>query len=381
MHNRWQLFLLVLTGFLLLMLAPPIISQARDVIEATGNDVNSVVIKDSKGNVISHEAQLPENDNYTVNYKWRIPNSVKITAGDTMTFHVPENVQIPTNEAFPMIGTIAGTIGNFFIAAGSHTGIVTFNKVYQYSTNRSGYVNLDVKGTMPSHPGNQVPISLTKYAAWENEADPSHINWTVHVSSNGNQLVDPTFADTLGIGQTFVTGSAVLHDANGNSIPVITTATSNQLSFSATGTYTSSLTLTYKTEISHSADTTTFTNNVDYTDKNNNQGSATANISRPETTAPETPSVTNPENPDEDETPNVTEPEQPSHPEPEQPSTTIPEQPSHPEPEQPSTTIPEQPSHPEPEQPSTTIPEQPSHPEPEQPSTTTPEQPSHPEPE
>lgn len=59
MRKRWQWLLLALTGLFLLMFSPPLVSQAREVIEATGNDVNSAVIKDSAGNVISHDAQLP----------------------------------------------------------------------------------------------------------------------------------------------------------------------------------------------------------------------------------------------------------------------------------------------------------------------------------
>lgn len=68
----------------------PLVSQARNVIEATGNDVNSAVIKDSKGKVMAHDAQLPEDQAYTINYNWRIPDNLKIKAGDTMAFKSPK---------------------------------------------------------------------------------------------------------------------------------------------------------------------------------------------------------------------------------------------------------------------------------------------------
>ena len=60
-----------------------------------------------------------------------------------MAFQVPENVRIPHDEAFPMKGTTAGTTGTFFIAAGAHTGLVTFNQAYQTRPrNRKGFVQL-----------------------------------------------------------------------------------------------------------------------------------------------------------------------------------------------------------------------------------------------
>ena len=104
MRKKWRWLLLALTGIFFLMFGPPLVSQARNVIEATGNDVNSAVIKDSKGKIMAHDAQLPEDQEYTVNYNWRIPDNLKIKAGDTMAFQVPENVRIPHDEAFPMKG-------------------------------------------------------------------------------------------------------------------------------------------------------------------------------------------------------------------------------------------------------------------------------------
>ncbi|WP_458329363.1 Ig-like domain-containing protein [Lactiplantibacillus plantarum] len=249
MRKKWRWLLLALTGIFFLMFGPPLVSQARNVIEATGNDVNSAVIKDSKGKIMAHDAQLPEDQEYTVNYNWRIPDNLKIKVGDTMAFQVPENVRIPHDEAFPMKGTTAGTIGTFFIAAGAHTGLVTFNQAYQTRPrNRKGFVQLDAFGTVPSHPGNLAPILLEKSAEWADEANPRRINWTIRVLPNNNQLVDPTFVDTLSPNQTYVNGSAVLHDETGNIIPVNTSVNGNQLTFNATGSFTSELALTYQTK-------------------------------------------------------------------------------------------------------------------------------------
>ena len=385
MRKRWQWLLLALTGLFLLMFSPPLVSQARDVTEAIGTDANSAIIKDSAGNVISHDAQLPADADYTVNYKWHIPDSSKVMSGDTMTFQVPANVSIPADDAFPMMGTIAGTIGSFFIAAGSHTGVVTFNKTFQYTTlSRSGVVRLEVKGTVPEHPGNLSPILLDKTAAWEDPADPYHIIWTVHVLPNENELADPSFVDTLGPDQTFVAGSAVLHDANGNAIPVTAAANGNQVTFNASGNYATALTLTYKTQIDPKSETTVFTNDIEYTDKNGNRGSADSSIDKPKVDVPENPGVTEPNNPDENETPGVTEPEEPgttTPEEPEKPGTSTPEEPGVTEPEKPGTSTPEEPGVTEPEKPGTSTPEEPGVTEPEKPGTSTPEEPGVTEPE
>ncbi|KZT84169.1 Soluble lytic murein transglycosylase precursor [Lactiplantibacillus plantarum] len=384
MRKKWRWLLLALTGIFFLMFGPPLVSQARNVIEATGNDVNSAVIKDSKGKVMAHDAQLPEDQAYTINYNWRIPDNLKIKAGDTMAFQVPENVRIPHDEAFPMKGTTVGTIGTFFIAAGAHTGLVTFNQAYQTRPrNRKGFVQLDAFGTVPSHPGNLAPILLEKSAEWADEANPRRINWTIRVLPNNNQLVDPTFVDTLSPNQTYVNGSAVLRDETGNIISVNTSVNGNQLTFSATGSFTSELALTYQTKTTDPASDATFENNVTYTDKNGNKGSATATISRPvtEPDVPESPGISEPTDPDEDEEPGVTEPEKPGTTEPEEPNVTEPEKPGTTEPEKPGVTEPEKPGTTEPEKPGVTEPEKPGTTEPEKPGVTEPEKPGTTEPE
>ncbi|KLD59446.1 hypothetical protein WP50_18345 [Lactiplantibacillus plantarum] len=41
MRKKWRWLLLALTGIFFLMFGPPLVSQARNVIEATGNDVKT----------------------------------------------------------------------------------------------------------------------------------------------------------------------------------------------------------------------------------------------------------------------------------------------------------------------------------------------------
>ena len=129
-----------------LLLSPPVTGHAREL-NATGLDADSAVIKNKRGKVMSHTAELPENEPYTVNYKWSLPSYTPLEAGDTMTVTVPANVRIPKDDAFVMKNTWGGApIGNFFIAAGSHTGTMTLNKLNSNSFNRKGFITLDVMG-------------------------------------------------------------------------------------------------------------------------------------------------------------------------------------------------------------------------------------------
>ncbi len=370
MRKRWQWPLLLMAGIILFFSSPPLIGQARDITEVVGLDVNSAVIKDDSGNVIAHDAQLPDYQHYTVNYNWSIPNGVPLTAGDTLTFHVPENVRIPADDSFPMKGILGNTIGQTFIAAGSHTGTVTLNRALQYTPlNRKGYITLDVYGTVPDHNNDLAPILMDKTASWVDPNDPTTINWTIDVLANSNSLVNPVITDNLSANQTYVAGSAKLTDATGGEIPVTATPVGNQIEFMATGDFVTSLKLTYQTTTNSPSGAETFTNSAEYTDDTGNAGSAEATIDRPAPSEPEQPGTSEPENP------GTSEPENPGTSEPENPGTSEPENPGTSEPENPGTTEPEKPGTSEPEKPGTSEPENPGTSEPEKPGTSEPENP------
>lgn len=132
-----------------LFLSPPVSGYAREL-NATGLDANSAVIKNKHGKVMSHTAELLEDEEYTVNYKWTLPSYTPLEAGDTMTVTVPANVKIPYDEAFEMKNTWGGApIGSFFIGKGASTGTITLNKLNSNSFNRKGYLTLDVNGATP----------------------------------------------------------------------------------------------------------------------------------------------------------------------------------------------------------------------------------------
>ncbi|MDT6981326.1 Ig-like domain-containing protein [Levilactobacillus zymae] len=161
MRKFWKISLLMVAGLATLFMGPPMIGQAKEL-AATGLDAASAVIKNSRGKVMTHTEVLPEDQAYTVNYKWRLPSYTPLEAGDTMTVTVPANVKIPKDDSFEMTNLYGSApIGHFFIAAGSHTGTVTLNKLNSNSFNRHGFIRLDVVGagpiTEPEEPGTTEP--------------------------------------------------------------------------------------------------------------------------------------------------------------------------------------------------------------------------------
>ncbi|ETY72614.1 hypothetical protein LFAB_16950 [Lactiplantibacillus fabifermentans T30PCM01] len=167
MRRFWQYLLLAVTGLIIMIMSPPITGQAKEITSATGLDVNSCVIKDARGRVVSHTATLPANADYTINYNWQIPNSVRLQNGDTMSFYVPENVAVIGDRSFPMNGSGSiGVVGTTSIKDGAHVGTVTLNARLANSRQRSGFIRINVKGTQPVTPTPTKPVTMTKQVSW-----------------------------------------------------------------------------------------------------------------------------------------------------------------------------------------------------------------------
>ncbi|RRK10333.1 LPXTG cell wall anchor domain-containing protein [Lactiplantibacillus garii] len=415
MQKIWQWVLLLFAGIIFINFSPPLTSHAREVTEAVGLDANSAIIKDDKGKVYSHTEQLPEANHYTVNYKWRIPDSAKVRSGDTMTCYVPSNVHVTEDQSFPIVGNLGGSLGTFFIAKGATTGTMTLNRALQIATlSRKGYLNFDVYGNVPAKPtlptpppapAPTAPLELHKAAAWTDVSDQTKINWSVDLTSNGHRLLDPNFTDKLSSNQTYVENSAKLTDDLGNNVPVSVETAGTEIYFTIKGSYQSNLHLTYQTTTDNPNNTDTFSNSIHYTDSNGNSANAATSIHRegsddvdepePPVTEPGEPEPEDPE-PEEPGTTSPVDPEAPGEPtptEPEKPGTTNPVDPEAPgepaptEPEKPGTThpvdpeVPGEPAPTEPGKPGTTnpvdpeVPSQPAPTEPEKPSTTDPAKP------
>ncbi|WP_164507344.1 LPXTG cell wall anchor domain-containing protein [Companilactobacillus furfuricola] len=151
MRKLFPWLLATFAAVLFIFIGPTNISQAREITEVQGTQASDAVIKDENDEIISHDAELPESQEYTVNYQWSIPNSTWVLGGDTFKFYVPSNVKIPMDDSFQLTNTSSGKkIGSAFIAAGSHVGTVTLNwALADAQINKKGYIRLAVTGTEP----------------------------------------------------------------------------------------------------------------------------------------------------------------------------------------------------------------------------------------
>jgi len=293
MRKFWRFFLLAVTGLALMAFGPPIIGQAKEA-PSTGLDVNSAIIKNSKGKVISHDVQLPAGD-YTVNYNWQIPNGASVQAGDTLTFTLPPNIHTLEDDDFTSYTASGAAVGTVHVGKGSSTGAITLNSYMQTHTrNRRGWIRIDV--TVPAEPTG--PISMDKAASWVDPENPTVINWQLTVHPDGNTLTNPVIKDTFSRNQTYVAGSVKASDGNGQSYPVTATSSllSNAMTFRLSGSYTSNISLTYQTKTKLPTGADTFNNTAVYNDDGGHQATANAVISREDntTTEPENPGTEQP---------------------------------------------------------------------------------------
>lgn len=312
MRKFWQWLLLAVTGLALMILSPPLAGQAKEITAVTGLDVNSCVIKDARGRVYSHTATLSPKVEYSINYSWRVSNSVRIQNGDTMSFYVPNNVTIVGDRSFPMNGTGSlGVVGTTSIKAGSHVGTVLLNGRLQNSSQRTGFVRIYVTGNQPATPTPPTPaptkpISMTKTASWAEPDDFTKINWELAVNSNGNTLSHPVIVDQLSSNQTYVQQSTVVKDAAGQTLASATVVNGSKVTIQVRSVVNSDLKISYQTTTNNATRAEIFDNAATYTDDGGHNASANANIDRDDeeltpdedddggTTEPETPEPTEP---------------------------------------------------------------------------------------
>ncbi|BDZ29852.1 Ig-like domain-containing protein [Lactiplantibacillus sp. WILCCON 0030] len=179
------------------------------------------------------------------------------------------------------------------------TGADTFNNNATYTDDgghqASANASIDREGetTPPENPGTdepgqKEPIAMSKSVSWADPEDQTKLNWSVEINDNGNKLVNPQIVDHLSKNQTYVDGSAKLVNAYGDKVMVAVSQSSNgqSLVFSATGTFTTNLHLTYQTTTTGKG-AETFSNDATYKDDNGNNANATAEIDR--TVVPEEP--------------------------------------------------------------------------------------------
>ncbi|MFH5811304.1 Ig-like domain-containing protein [Companilactobacillus sp. FL22-1] len=290
----------IIASFLLVLVSTSNQVFARDITEVVGLDSNSAVISDSDGQTYEHNAELPESSKYTLNYQWSIPNGVKVSEGDTLTFGIPDNVQITSDRSFPMLNSLGVTIGTITVKKGAPTGTVVLNGVLPLTPlNRKGFIRVGVNGTTPETTETLSQIILNKSAAWVDPDKPTTINWEVNVFIQGSGITDPTFVDTLGPNHTYVDNSAKLLDNRGFPIPITVTKNGNTITVVATGSFVGDMRLVYQSTTNEPTGEDTFTNQVTMTDQEGHSETADSSVDRPAPPVIETPGTEQPgtENP------------------------------------------------------------------------------------
>lgn len=311
MKKIFAWLLATLAALTLVLVGTTSVSQARELPGVRGLNRASAVIHDSSNNIMSQATELPDDQDYTVDYNWTISNLTIVKAGDTMTFQIPMNVQVPEDETFTMYSPENEDIGSATVLAGAHTGLVTLNKVLQINNlNRNGYIHLSVKGATPVHNEPLAPVILSETGVWEEGSDNTIINWTVQILSNGNSLNNPVLTDTLSPNQSYVPKSARMYDAKGFAIPITESVGVRSFTIKADGGFVGDLSLTYSTKTNDPTGADTFDNLIQYSDDTGNTGEAEASVERDGGAPP----VVTPEQPgDDDDT--GSNPEQPTNPE------------------------------------------------------------------
>ncbi len=293
MQKFWRFFLLAVTGLALMILSPPLLGRASEV-QATGIDVNSAVIKDAQGNTIGHDVQLTPGE-YIVNYSWSIPNGATVKAGDTMTFTLPPNVHIPADDDFTAYTSSGVAIGTVHIGTGSSSGVMTFNRYFQYNPlNRHGWLKINVPVEAPP----AAPISMSKTASWVDPKNPTVINWELTINHNGGNLTNPVVKDTFSSNQKYVAGS-VHATVAGQNVAVTASGSlfTNSMTFKLSGVFSSDITLNYQTQTKSPTGAETFNNNANYSDSEGRQANAAATITREAAPSNPGPSEPDPQEP------------------------------------------------------------------------------------
>ncbi|MFC6202113.1 Ig-like domain-containing protein [Lactiplantibacillus nangangensis] len=241
-------------------------------------------------------------DEFTNNQSF-IDGSVKaVTASGT---EIPVTASLKGDElTFKLTGTFSENLQiTYQTRTASPTGAAIFDNAAIYQDDADN--NADAEATIdrdeaviePEDPGRET-IGMTKSAAWAAPNKFTHINWTIAIVANGNQLVNPKITDLISQDLTYVDGSAKAIDSVGTVIPVTATVRGNEIVFRLAGTFTKDFTLTYQTKTITASGAATYANAAIYEDDNGNGGCASATIDRPDEEqqpAPEKPNVEGPD--------------------------------------------------------------------------------------
>lgn len=204
-------------------------SVFADVTKAEGS--TELVATDPEVTVTKKEEDSIWSD-VEVNIKTDIPDEVQINNGDTMTFNIPEELNLETSYNFPVYNETGETeVGTADVKANERTVMTTFNNYFQdhpldksISLNFTTKINREVvqentkrnisfNGTIVElNAGSKGTINpneeLYKYG-YQDRADQNLIHWVARLNYKRQTMEDVNIADTWSDDQDYVEGSLI----------------------------------------------------------------------------------------------------------------------------------------------------------------------------
>ena len=158
----------------------------------------------------------------------KIPDSIEINKGDSVTFTLPKEVSFQTNFDFDVTNANNDVVGHAKTSIEDGTIKTIFNDYFKTNPlNKQISLTFDAKWTEAVQPGQKVSLNFNGsvqdvtiaeldvvpgdqlVAKWgsQSESDPTTINWVVRLNYARKTLKDLTVKDTWSDNQTFVEGS------------------------------------------------------------------------------------------------------------------------------------------------------------------------------
>lgn len=243
----------------------------------TGLGAEDATLTDTNGNPITAGDPLYTWLNFKVSYNWSIPDGVKINAGDTTQFTLPEGVVSNGDLSFPIYNSSKVQIGTATIKNGETVGTLTFNDVLSNTNaNRVGTLSLVSKGTNvgdSTQGENWMFNKLGWVAGFDANNVPNELTWNIAFNPNEHNLSGVVITDTLGPNQEYIPGSLNAIGgsygpsgfvSNGQQLTPTVTTNGNQVIITFPGNVTTAVDIYYRVKVTGTNinDSTTWTNNA-----------------------------------------------------------------------------------------------------------------------
>ena len=233
-------------------------------------------VTDMNGNLIGPNDDLYTWLNFNVHYDWSIPDDVKINAGDTADFELPNGIVASGNLSFPIYDSNGVEIGTGSIKNGESTGTITFNDALSNTTiNRKGTLNLIAKGTETGNSNDGENWMFNKVgwvAGYDPNNVPDELTWNIAFNPNEHNLKNVVIKDTLGPNQEYIPGSLTAIGGsyqnggfvgNGQQLYPNVVVNGNVVEISFPGNVTTAVDIYYRVKVKPNADgTNTWTNHA-----------------------------------------------------------------------------------------------------------------------